>query len=133
MARDTRCDEPTRAPDEESTLAGVVALDAVVGGAADRLGRDRRADDAGLDGVDHHSVAARVGAGDELEQTHPLLVVGATGNGKAAAFATDVAPHWIGPMVDWGKQRVTAQAEGTEGVEVGDAYAQFLQQLIGWL
>ena len=76
-------------------------------------------------------------SGDAIElqhvETHPLLVVGETGNGRTAAFATDVAPHWIGPMVDWGKQRVTAQAEGTEGVEVGDAYAQFLQQLIGWL
>jgi uncharacterized membrane protein len=76
-------------------------------------------------------------SGDTFElqhvETHPLLIVGESGSGKTAAFATDVAPHWIGPMVDWGDVRVTAQAEGTDGVEVGSAYAQFLQQLIGWL
>ncbi len=64
---------------------------------------------------------------------YPLLVTGECGNGKTAALATDVAPHWIGPMVDWGQSRVAARAAGTEGVEVGNLYAQFLRQLIQWL
>lgn len=66
-------------------------------------------------------------------ETHPLLVVTEFGSGRTAALATDVAPHWIGPMVDWGESRVAAQASGTEGVEVGNRYSQFLQQLIDWL
>jgi uncharacterized membrane protein len=63
----------------------------------------------------------------------PLLVVGAYGKGRTAAFTTDVAPHWVGPLVDWGRERVTAQAAGAEAVEVGSDYARFLRQLIDWL
>lgn len=69
----------------------------------------------------------------EPTQVHPLLVVGEFGQGKTAALATDVAPHWVGPLVDWGPARVTAQAPGAGEVEVGSDYAQFLRQLIGWL
>jgi len=63
----------------------------------------------------------------------PLLVTGSYGAGRTAAFATDVAPHWIGPMVDWGEVRVTAQADGGGEIEVGSAYAQFLHQLLCWV
>lgn len=69
----------------------------------------------------------------ERQATHPLLVTGTLGHGKTAALATDVAPHWIGPMVDWGDTRVTASAPGTDGVEVGNWYAQFFRQLILWM
>lgn len=62
----------------------------------------------------------------------PLLVVGTHGAGRTAALATDVAPHWVGPLVDWGTSRVTAQAPGAEAIEVGDLYARFLRQLLGW-
>ncbi|QDU94772.1 glutamine amidotransferase [Lignipirellula cremea] len=65
-------------------------------------------------------------------QSSPLLVVGAYGDGRTAALMTDPAPHWVGPLIDWGDQRVRAQAEGAEVVEVGDLYAQFLQQLLAW-
>ena len=63
----------------------------------------------------------------------PLLVVGGFGAGRTAAFTSDVAPHWIGPMVDWGEARVTAQAAGADAVEVGSRYAQFFQQLLSWV
>lgn len=62
----------------------------------------------------------------------PLLVVGVCGIGRVAALATDVAPHWVGGLVDWGDGRVAAQAPEAEAVEVGDLYAQFFQQLLGW-
>lgn len=62
----------------------------------------------------------------------PLLVVGTHGQGRVAALATDVAPHWVGGWVDWGSGRVAAQAPGAEAVEVGDLYAQFFQQLLAW-
>lgn len=65
-------------------------------------------------------------------ERYPLLVVGAHGEGYTAALATDVAPHWIGPMVDWGTPRVQAQAPGGGPVEVGSHYATFLHQLIAW-
>ena len=37
---------------------------------------------------------------------------GIPGVGRVAALATDVAPHWVGGLVDWGNSRVTAQAPG---------------------
>lgn len=67
------------------------------------------------------------------QQSDPLLIVGGHGNGRTAALATDVAPHWVGPLVDWGTPRVTAQADGAEEIEVGGNYARFLRQLIGWV
>lgn len=66
-------------------------------------------------------------------ETAPLLVTGRSGTGRTAALATDVAPHWVGPLVDWGDSRVSGQASGGEEVEVGNLYAQFLQQLVNWL
>lgn len=63
----------------------------------------------------------------------PLLVVDTIGNGRVAALATDVAPHWVGPLVDWGDDRVSAQAPQANDIEVGNLYAQFLQQLLGWV
>ena len=61
----------------------------------------------------------------------PLLVVGQHGAGRTAALATDVAPHWVGPLVDWGPYRVSAQAPGAEPIEVGDLYAKFLAATAG--
>jgi uncharacterized membrane protein len=68
----------------------------------------------------------------EALETHPLLVVGSHGAGRTAALATDVAPHWVGGLVDWGSGRVAAQAAGADAVEVGDLYARLFQQLITW-
>lgn len=67
-------------------------------------------------------------------ETAPLLVVGLCGAGRVAAFASDVAPHWVGPLVDWGDRRVSAQAclPRANDVEVGNWYAQFLGQLVSW-
>jgi hypothetical protein len=62
----------------------------------------------------------------------PMLVVGAHGQGRTAALATDLAPHWVGGLVDWGASRVTAQAPGSWNIEVGDLYAKFIRQLIHW-
>ncbi|WP_269531509.1 glutamine amidotransferase [Chitinimonas sp. BJYL2] len=67
------------------------------------------------------------------EDRAPLLVCGQYGQGRVAALATDVAPHWVGPWVDWGTGRVRAQAPDANPVEVGDLYARFLTQLGGWL
>jgi hypothetical protein len=64
---------------------------------------------------------------------HPLLVIGALGCGRVAALATDVAPHWVGPLVDWGTPRVAVQAPDANGVEVGGDYATFLRQLLSWV
>lgn len=66
------------------------------------------------------------------DRTFPLLVVGSHGAGRTAALATDVAPHWVGPLVDWGPERLTACAPGSHEVEVGDLYAKFFRQLVSW-
>lgn len=71
----------------------------------------------------------------EFEQnaTYPLLVLGNYGLGRTAAFASDVAPHWVGPLVDWGDERIKAQADGAEAIEVGNWYAAFFAGLMQWL
>ncbi len=66
-------------------------------------------------------------------KTYPLLVIGNYGMGKTAAFASDVAPHWVGPFVDWGDNRIKARAEGSEPIEVGNLYAQFFAGLLSWM
>ncbi|WP_405282734.1 glutamine amidotransferase [Gaopeijia maritima] len=62
----------------------------------------------------------------------PLLVVGHHGRGRTAAFASDVAPHWVGGLVDWGEGRVKACAPGGVEIEVGSLYAEFFTRLVRW-
>jgi len=61
----------------------------------------------------------------------PLLVVGQYGHGRVAALATDVAPHWVGGMVDWGDPRVL-QEMPFGFVDIGCWYAQFFRNLLVW-
>jgi len=68
----------------------------------------------------------------EALERDPLLVVGAHGGGRTAALATDVAPHWVGGLVDWGSGRVVAGAPGSCQIEVGDEYAGLLRNLLSW-
>ena len=65
-------------------------------------------------------------------ETIPFLVAGMFGQGKTAALTTDVAPHWVGGLVDWGNQRIT-QTIGDGFIEVGNHYAQFLRNLVLFL
>ncbi len=77
----------------------------------------------------------RAGPGFEFEPvaaTDPLLVTGTFGRGRVVAFASDAAPHWVGGLVDWGDQRVTACAEGAGPIEVGNWYARFFGQMLAW-
>lgn len=66
--------------------------------------------------------------------SEPLLILRDAGvsGGRVACLATDVAPHWIGPWVDWGDDRVAAQAPGAAAVEVGSLYAEFFARLCRW-
>jgi uncharacterized membrane protein len=66
-------------------------------------------------------------------QDLPLLITGSYGKGKTAAFTSDVSPHWVGPLVDWGNKRITAQAKGGNEVEIGNWYAQFFINIIKWV
>jgi hypothetical protein len=63
---------------------------------------------------------------------HPLLVLGSHGAGLTAALMTDLAPHWVGGLVDWGDARVRATAAGSSEIEVGNFYAQFVANLLMW-
>jgi uncharacterized membrane protein len=65
-------------------------------------------------------------------ERHPMLVVGKCGEGNVAALATDLAPHWVGGLVDWGPGRVTAEAPGSWQIEVGSEYAAFIRNLVTW-
>ena len=61
----------------------------------------------------------------------PMLVVGTCGKGRVTAFASDVAPHWVGGLVDWGKERVY-QEVGTGSIEVGADYTVFFRNMVKW-
>jgi uncharacterized membrane protein len=56
------------------------------------------------------AVESQVHFSFQLLERQPLLVVGQHQRGRTAALMTDVAPHWVGPLVDWGTPRVEAQA-----------------------
>jgi hypothetical protein len=80
------------------------------------------------------SVPFRPGAGDfrfTRGEESPLLVVGQHGRGRVAALATDVAPHWVGGLVDWGERRITQEVAGGS-IEIGNWYAQFFHNLLVW-
>ena len=64
---------------------------------------------------------------------YPILVVGEYGRGRMAAFATDVAPHWVGGFVDWGIPRITQHLPNGGFVEIGSDYAKFFTQLLRWI
>jgi uncharacterized membrane protein len=68
-----------------------------------------------------------------IDERYPLLAFGTHGEGKTAALTTDLAPHWVGGWVDWGLQRVQAQAPDGGEVEVGNHYAEFIGRLIRFL
>lgn len=63
----------------------------------------------------------------ELGAARPMLMLGQAGVGRTAAFASDLAPHWCGGMVDWGRGRIK-----TAGIEVGDLYLEFIRRLLVW-
>ena len=69
----------------------------------------------------------------QKKKSHPALVLGKQSRGRTAAFMSDVAPHWVGGFVDWGPERVKAQAAGASAIEVGSYYAQFWKQLLSWV
>lgn len=79
---------------------------------------------------------ARVGNDWQLAfkpiETLPLLTVGTFGKGRVAALATDVAPHWVGGFVDWGRERLRQTLATGEFIDVGADYAQFFSQLVNW-
>jgi hypothetical protein len=77
-------------------------------------------------------VLIRGGQASLSDEQLPLLAVGAYGKGRTGAFTTDLAPHWVGGMVDWGTGRVKAQAPGGNAIEVGSAYASFIEKLLRW-
>lgn len=61
--------------------------------------------------------------------TVPILVTGDYGQGRVAAWATDLAPHWSGGLTDWGGD---PQHVG-EGEELGWAYIELLQRVVAWV
>jgi uncharacterized membrane protein len=64
------------------------------------------------------------------QKSLPFLVTGTYGKGRTGAVTTDFAPHWVGGLVDWGEERVTAQTPGGRKVEVGNHYVSFIQNIL---
>lgn len=59
----------------------------------------------------------------------PLCISAKAGKGKCTALAFDLAPHWIGGMVDWGRERQRIDFNGAF-IEVGDLYVRFVLNLL---
>lgn len=64
---------------------------------------------------------------------HPLLVIDSDPRKRIAALATDLAPHWCGGLLDWGRRRVKIQVKKGIEIEVGDLYVKFVTSLLRWL
>lgn len=64
---------------------------------------------------------------------YPLLVIGKKGAGRTAAFTTDLAPHWCGGLLDWGRRHVTIPVRDTIPIEVGTHYIKFVASILKWL
>ena len=64
---------------------------------------------------------------------NPLLVVGHYGKGKTAAWTSDLAPHWCGGLLDWGKRRLKIKIAKNIQIEVGNTYIHFFTTLFKWL
>ena len=73
------------------------------------------------------SSGSRLALGTE----YPLLVVDRAK--RTAALATDLAPHWCGGLVDWGKKRVKLPVAKGIQIEVGNLYVEFVASLVRWL
>lgn len=67
------------------------------------------------------------------KKSYPLLIFSRYGKGKIAALTTDVAPHWVGSFVDWGRRRMKVKLSKEIQIEVGENYLRFLGQLIRFL
>lgn len=64
---------------------------------------------------------------------YPVLVVQEQGGIKTAAFSSDLAPHWCGGLVDWGRRRLKLRLGSPLFVEVGDRYVALVSGLLKWL
>ena len=62
---------------------------------------------------------------------YPLLVTDPLK--RIAAFATDLAPHWCGGLVDWGRTHIKLPVAGKIQIEVGVTYIRFVQSLVRWV
>ena len=81
--------------------------------------------------------ARTVTEGEEVTEferidSSPLLIVDDFGAGRAAAFTSDLAPHWAGGLVDWGDERIRVTSEDFE-IEVGSEYVEFFGNLLYWV
>lgn len=64
---------------------------------------------------------------------YPLLVMDVDPRRRTAALTTDLAPHWCGGLMDWGRRRRILPVTGAIRVEVGDQYVRFVSTLVRWL
>jgi len=68
----------------------------------------------------------------DFSTRYPILVTGAYGRGRTAAYTSDLSPHWAGNIVDWQRDETDRSALPL-GFEVGNLYIRFCMRLISWL
>lgn len=61
---------------------------------------------------------------------YPLLVTAQYGLGITVGYMSDLAPHWSGGLVDWGKKKIKIKNISGQFMEVGQNYILFIKTLI---
>jgi uncharacterized membrane protein len=64
---------------------------------------------------------------------YPLLIIDSDPGKRIAALTTDLAPHWCGGLVDWGKKTLKLSVTPQIQVQIGDYYVYFAASLLHWL
>ena len=64
------------------------------------------------------------------KKEYPLLVTGMYGFGSTAGYMSDLAPHWSGGLVDWGKKKIKIKSVSGHFMEVGQNYVLFVKTLV---
>lgn len=64
------------------------------------------------------------------KKEYPLLVTAKYGMGRTAGYMSDLAPHWSGGLVDWGKKKIKIKNISGHFMEVGQYYVQFIHALV---
>lgn len=62
---------------------------------------------------------------------HPLFIM--SQHFKSAALTTDLAPHWCGGLVDWGKALRKIKISKNIDIQVGTHYIEFVSKILRWL
>ena len=75
----------------------------------------------------------KAGGGLRWGEEFPLLIIDSNPHKRIAALTTDLAPHWCGGLVDWGRRHLKLRVNDKIQIEAGNLYVRFVSNLLKWL